>query len=221
LVYIAETCNGDVNTASTQGQQISAYFTMVRNRQWNITTPPLFGVPASVWYDYVQVVDSVIPLYNRVSVPQLFIGMENDYNVPPSELQLFENGITGDAYFHLFPNLNHYMTGISNPHVNTALLDTVVAFLQERVPSGFASLPKNQVQNIYPQPATNTVFISHDVQGAYSWNVYSVSGALVKNSIGEGSPLQIQVDDLKSGVYLLEVFDLTNKSKNFQKFCVH
>ena len=84
LVFIADSCNGDVNAAQQSADQILQYCQDVRTGNYNSMTPPLFGVPANVWNKYFKVVDSVSHHYNSFGGPKLFVGMEDDINVPVS-----------------------------------------------------------------------------------------------------------------------------------------
>ncbi|MFN5370604.1 MAG: alpha/beta hydrolase family protein, partial [Bacteroidia bacterium] len=57
LMSIATQCGGNVPQTQAQVDQILAYFTAIRNNTWNASTPAVFGIPASVWDDYIEVVD--------------------------------------------------------------------------------------------------------------------------------------------------------------------
>jgi dienelactone hydrolase len=128
IVNIARTCHGDTLLAKIQAQQILDYYNLVRTNMWN-GLPPLFGVPASVWYDYILATDSVAILYNQDHLCTLFLGMGLDINVPPAELISFQNEITITDDFWSMPGLVHYMTSNNDPHVSSALIDTIVAWL--------------------------------------------------------------------------------------------
>src|SRR5690606_14833231 len=82
MAYIAQTCGGDVNLAIAQGEQIMQYCADVRNGNYTSSTPPMFGVSAAVWDDYFDVMDSVAINYNLAAKSTLFIGLEDDFNVP-------------------------------------------------------------------------------------------------------------------------------------------
>src|SRR5204863_8574539 len=75
LVNIAQSCGGSVAQAQAQANQVLSYFNIISSNTWNGSTPALFGVPASAWYDYVRATDSVAANYNIDNLPTLFTGM--------------------------------------------------------------------------------------------------------------------------------------------------
>lgn len=133
LVYIAQTCGGNVPQTQLQANQILAYFNLIRKNQWNAGTPALFGVPASAWYDYVQATDPVADNYNSCNLPTLFIGLGLDINVPPAELIRFQNEVNITQDFWSLPGLIHYMTPANDPHISEALTDTIIYWLRKNV----------------------------------------------------------------------------------------
>jgi len=162
LVNIAQTCGGDVPTAQAQASQILSYYNTIRTNTWNISTPPIFGVPASVWYDYVRATDSVAINYNIDNLPTLFLGMGLDINVPPAELIRFQNEVTITNDFWSIPGLVHYMTPNNDPHVSEALTDTIVYWLRQHhftTAIKDAHLESAPV-NISPNPFTDHVFVN-------------------------------------------------------------
>jgi dienelactone hydrolase len=155
LVYIAERCSGDVAMAKMQSAQVLGYFNLIRSNTWNASTPPLFGVPAAVWYDYVCATDSVSLRYNRVKLPTLFVGLEQDINVPPAELERFKKEVTITNDFWRIPALNHYMTPNDDPHVSKALADTIIHWLrQQGISTGVRSEKKDrgEILKVAPNP---------------------------------------------------------------------
>ncbi|MDB5281808.1 MAG: hypothetical protein JWO06_883 [Bacteroidota bacterium] len=162
LVYIAQTCGGNVAQAQSQANQILSYFNIIRTNTWNANTPALFGAPASTWYDYVRATDSVSVHYNSDNLPTLFTGMGLDINVPPAELIRFENDITINADFWSIPGLIHYMTPDTDPHVSTVLTDTIIYWLRQHItPTGIASINNdNKSLHISPNPFSTGFLIS-------------------------------------------------------------
>ena len=65
---------------------------------------------------------------------------------------------------------------------------------------------------IYPNPANNSLYISTltDIRQAV---IYDISGVVLMNITSEEALRQIDISSLKSGVYLIEVYD-SNKMKN-------
>jgi dienelactone hydrolase len=131
IVNIAQTCGGNIVLAQTQANQILSYFKIIRTSTWSGSTPPLVGVPASVWHDYILATDSVAINYNEDSLPTIFIGMALDVNVPGTELIRFQNEVTITNDFLSITSLIHYMTSNNNPHVSSALTDTIIHWLRQ------------------------------------------------------------------------------------------
>ncbi len=146
LENIATICNGDVQAAINDGNQILQYVSDIRNGLWNISTPPLFGVSAAVWSDYFKVVDSVAINYNIANRKTLFIGLGDDINVPVNiELPRFQQEVSINATYYNLPGLNHYLTTASTPSTSEALTDTIVYWLRTNIfPLSVAELPAGE-----------------------------------------------------------------------------
>lgn len=134
VVHITELCNGDVALAQLQAAQILAYYHLIRTQQWTGNTPALFGVPPAVWFDYLTVTDAVVEHYNEAGLPTLFLGMGEDINVPPSELERFRQEVTITDDFWLMEGLNHFLTPMDDHRVPEALTDTIVHWLRQLGP---------------------------------------------------------------------------------------
>ncbi|HYF03141.1 MAG TPA: T9SS type A sorting domain-containing protein [Patescibacteria group bacterium] len=214
LVYIAERCSGDVTMAKMQSAQILRYFHLIRSNTWNASTPPLFGVPAAVWGDYVRATDSVALRYNRANLPALFVGLEQDFNVPPAELARFKHDVRITKDFWNIPGLNHYMTPNDDPHVSKALADTIIYWLhQQGISTGIRSEKKDrgELLKVAPNPFTQQFSVSLLKTSAHNVEI-SVKNILgqevVKHflkSDGEISRATFNGDNLPPGVYLLDV----------------
>lgn len=163
LMTIATQCGGNVPQTQAQVDQILAYFTAIRNDAWNASTPAVFGIPASAWNDYIDVVDSVSINYNLANLPTLFLGLGLDFNVPPSELIRFENEVTCTDDFWSIPGLIHYMTPNNAPVFSEAVSDTIVYWLRQ--PGVLAGINHNAKQQsdikCYPNPFIESVSISY------------------------------------------------------------
>ena len=61
---------------------------------------------------------------------------------------------------------------------------------------------------IYPNPATNEVTVKN-IQGAFSYNIYNVSGKLLRTAANQVSNA-INISDLSAGMYFLELADKNN-----------
>lgn len=211
LVHIAQTCGGNVAQTQTQVNQILQYFELIRSNNWNATTPPLFGAPASAWYDYISAVDSVAINYNISNLPTLFIGLEEDMNVPPQELERFQNEVTITNDFWSIPDLIHYMTPNNDPHVSVALTDTIVYWLNQNIITGLkeAEIDENQML-VFPNPFTHEVSLSIDYS-LKNGNVFlfDITGRVIfskhEKNIASGTVLKYDLGHLPKGVYFMEL----------------
>lgn len=213
LVNIAQTCNGNVAQAQSQANQILNYFTLIRTNTWNSGTPSLFGVPASVWYEYVQTTDSVSYNYNLFQLPVLFTGMELDINVPPTELTRFKNEVISTQDFWSIPGLIHYMTPNDIPHVSEVLTDTIVYWLQQQNLLNNTSIPaqKEKIIRIVPNPFGDSfsVQIDETFYNAMSIELMNALGIVVGITHDfdktDNSDVIFKTSHLPSGVYLLKL----------------
>jgi dienelactone hydrolase len=164
LVEFERICDGDTVLAQSQANQILDYFSNVRLGNCNLL-PPLFGVSACVWEDYFDATDPVSENYNLINLPTLFLGLGLDINVPPIELDRFENEVTVTDDFWSIPGLIHYMTPNDDPHVSQILSDTIIYWLRQqnlhtRI---FDVNPLNSdLINISPNPFHNAVNLQLD-----------------------------------------------------------
>jgi ligand-binding sensor domain-containing protein len=69
----------------------------------------------------------------------------------------------------------------------------------------------NRVMNIYPNPASDmiTVIIDPSINPSLTLKIYNITGSLVKTELVKENQQQINVSDLNSGIYMVEI-----KSKN-------
>lgn len=213
LVNIAQTCNGNVAQAQSQASQILSYFTLIRTNTWNAGTPSLFGVPPSVWYEYVQATDSVSYNYNQFQLPILFTGLELDINVPPAELIRFKNEVTSTEDFWSIPGLIHYMTPNNDPHVSKVLTDTIVYWLQQHSLLDNTTIPAldEKTIQIAPNPFEDTfsLQIFEKDYSAMSIELLDASGKVVVNMPSfdpkENDNIVFKTNHLPPGVYVLKL----------------
>lgn len=215
IPYIAQTCGGDVASAEQAAAQVLQYCADVRDGNYNSSTPPLFGVPASIWEQYFNVVDSVAIHYNLSNRPTLFIGLGDDFNVPPAtELSRFQAEITIPADFYLLPGLNHFLTTANDPRVSEVLTDTIVQWLRAYVPLGVASAEAGQ-QRVEVQFKGAHLSV-HGVQPIRRVRIFDLSGRmLLSEEAGGKSSFTTSVSELAGGIYVVEV--LTVKGRVVQK----
>ncbi len=131
LVRFARQCGTDTILAKSQADQVLQYGMKIRQGQWNSGTPPLFGLPASTWEKYFQVVDSVSEHYRKANIPLLFLGLEEDVNVPVEEAERFRREIPEADHYRL-PGLNHLMTPAHIAQVSPRLTDTLAHWLRSQ-----------------------------------------------------------------------------------------
>lgn len=209
LVEFERICDGDTVLAQSQANQILDYFSNVRTGNCNFL-PPLFGVSACVWEDYFDATDPVAENYNLNNLPTLFIGLGLDINVPPAELVRFENEVTITDDFWRIPDLNHFMTPNTDPHVSAILTDTIVYWLRaSNLISGIGKAAKmNELLRIYPNPFHESVTLSfpEDLHPV-SLSIYNVYGQLMSapDLAGVKGMATIDLGFLSSGMYWLEL----------------
>ncbi len=209
LVYIAQTCGGDVQTAQYQADQILAYFNLIRTNTWNSSTPPLFGVPASAWREYVLATDPVADHYDVCGLPALFLGLEKDINVPPSELDRFKAEVSVTDDFWKLPSLIHYMTTADDPHISKTVPDTIIHWLRS---NGFHASMKDvkaieRSVSVKPNPfgSSLTVSVGEPYNRNCSMRLLDMTGRVIPGITGIKSPQSFDTGFLDRGVYILQI----------------
>ena len=205
MVYIAQTCGGDVNMAIAQGQQIQQYCADVRNGNYTSSTPPMFGVSAAVWDDYFNVMDSVAINYNLAAKSTLFIGLGDDFNVPvATELTRFQAEVTIPADFYTIPGLNHYMTTATVPTVAEVVTDTIVHWLRGRIyPASVATLEGGGVFDISIQ--NDLITVNSAMVTIKSIHVTDMSGRLIRSNECMDFSCRIDMSDAAPAMYILNI----------------
>lgn len=198
LVEIASKCGGNVSQAQLQAQQILNYYSAVRNNSPGL--PDFLGATASAWKKYINVNDSVQAYYELANLPTLFLGMENDFNVPAAEWQRFKDslGAQNQYSFYQLSGLNHYMTQDSLAKVDVRLMDTIHHFLNQ-IPALTIEEKKQGSLELFPNPSKGTIYIkaSDEIYGQ-PFKVYDLQGSLKMASILAPN-LEL---NLKPGYYL-------------------
>jgi hypothetical protein len=212
FIEIATQCGGNVPQTQAQVDQILAYFTAIRNNTWNASTPAVFGIPASAWDDYIEVVDSVSINYNLANLPTLFLGLGLDFNVPPAELTRFQNEVTCTDDFWSIPGLTHYMTPNNSPVFSETVSDTIVYWLRQ---PGILNTIQNAKQsasiNYYPNPFNESLSFTLPIKSNSSVQVSILSmigrevyrAELQKNEDNQTS--QLKLDFLPAGIYWIRL----------------
>ena len=204
LVNIAQTCNGNVPLAQAQGAQIVSYFEMVRNHGWNATTPALFGVPAPVWNTYIGMADSVAINYRMAGMRTLFVGLEEDINVPVSELQRFGQELGPLADYYTLPGLNHYLTSAVSPVVSEALTDTIVYWLQQQV-TGSGEAVQQPVSLLNVSVDDNELHARSEHEPVQELVLFDLSGRKLAACAGQNTyHLTLQTGHLPCGIYVYQ-----------------
>lgn len=205
-VHFSQLCGLDTTAAQTLAEQILQYFDAIRSG--NVSGPPVFGVPAAVWGDYLEVIDSVSINYNLANVPTLFVGLELDYNVPLSELERFRNEVTISDDFWEIPGLIHYMNPLTDPHVSDVVIDTIVHWLKEQCfTSGLESYSlEDRGFQIYPTLTTDQLTVNNDLITEYTIEVMDSAGlSVLKKSVYNNTSFPLNVSHLAPGIYFLRI----------------
>ena len=218
IIGITQTCGGNMAQAQTQANQILSYFHSIRTNSWNGATPALFGVPASAWYNYVRATDSVAINYNLNQLPTLFIGMALDINVPPSELVRFQQEVTITNAFWSMPGLIHYLTPDNNPHVSTALTDTIVHWLKQNNIETEISQVSTAIKaiNVIPNPFQETFTVSTNFAFEnLTLSIYNPLGQVLmrkhETALIPNSDIHCTLKNMPQGIYFLELISGNQK----------
>jgi pimeloyl-ACP methyl ester carboxylesterase len=215
LVELVDSCGGDSAAAHQTASQVLQYFQLVRNQAPGL--PPLLGASAAVWYQYISIGDSAAKLFDIANLPTLFVGFQDDFNVPPSELLRYQQETTGDFDFYLLPGLNHNMTPINNHRVPTWVGDTIIQWLlQKNLSETGLNQERATHSKAFPNPFKDLLWIDFLDRDA-SIKIYSVSGQLVFQiaSVQEKS-ISINTDNWPTGLYVIDVqseFGATKREK--------
>jgi dienelactone hydrolase len=212
ILDFAFMCNEDTVQAKNTASQLNAYFSIVRSKSWNSQTPPLFGVKPELWHTYLKKMDSVSIFYNKSNTPTLFIAMELDYNIPPSELVRFEQEITTTNDFWMIDSLNHYMTTMDNPNVSKTLTDTIVYWLRgKHLTSVESTLIQAAEILIYPNPIHQNLIIDCQTKDLKinKIQILNTLGMIVfeSNELNENELIhKINFSTLPFGIYYIRVY---------------
>jgi hypothetical protein len=160
VVNIAKTCDDDTIAAKNLASQILDYYHLVRVNH-GAGLPAAFGVPATVWYDYLVATEAVSNNYNTDNLPTLFVGFSRDINVPPAELERLRQEVTITDDFWSLPDIIHYMNPYNDPEVSQTLTDTLVHWLKQTCFTSSVSDISNAPQGLsaFPNPFLDRVTV--------------------------------------------------------------
>jgi len=224
IVQFTEMCDGDVNDAEFQANQILEYYNFLRQGFTNL--PDLFGATAEDWKRYIHINDSVAINYNNLPVPFLMVGMSEDLNVPLSELQRFQREIDHpQADFFEVEELNHFMTTNQDPAVPTSFTDTILYWLNGAIVSSTSDEHQRLEESlfVFPNPTQGLlrVKIPDGSTSRIHWRLKDIQGKFSGKKgyeyVFPGTDIiDLRFDELPAGTYILEVFsDDWKKSGKF------
>ena len=195
------------------GDEWLDYFELIRTSSWDENTPTFYGVPASTWADYVPATDAVADHYNSDNLPTLFIGLEKDLNVPPSELLRLQEDVTITDDFWTIPDCIHYLCTPHEAHLCPGLADTIVSWLNEV----FTTAVKEPLDiaddfiNVFPNPFTSSVKLHIDLSkfNPSSFSIMDANGhVIMTRSLPRGEyqyGTSLDLDFLPAGIYYLSI----------------
>jgi hypothetical protein len=210
IVYMTQTCGGDVSQAQAQAKQILDYFHLIRTNAWNSSTPALFGAPAKAWYDYVKANDPVADNYDTCHLPTLFLGFDKDINVPPAELQRFKSEVSITNDFWHIPSLIHYMTTNSNKHIARVVPDTIIYWLRNNGLQSDVNTPGTLQRSVKVQPnpfvSGFSVLLDHSYPGDIRAKLCDMTGRELMSAEPDNYQISFDTHEMQTGVYLLQVW---------------
>ena len=195
------------------GDEWLDYFELIRTSSWDENTPAFYGVPASSWADYVPATDAVADNYNANNLPTLFIGLEKDLNVPPSELLRLQEDVTITNDFLTIPDCIHYLCTPQEAHLCSGLADTIVNWLNEVFATSVEE-PLDLVDDfiqVSPNPFSSLVNLDIDLSkfNPSSFSIMDANGHIIMTrSIPRGESryvANLNLDFLPTGIYYLAV----------------
>ncbi len=206
IINIGKSCNGNLPEIYKQSEFILDYFNKIRNSSWNNSTISLFGVPPSEWSKYIKVTDNVIDNYNESKVPILFIGLEYDINVPPSEINKFTIKLLESNDFIVIPQLNHYLCYNDKPLMSNVLSDTIISWLHKSISRNSEYFNDIKI-NLYPNPAYTELSIEIPSKIInYKIEFVDIHNRLLDNILKiEDGWLKYDIKNLKKGIYFVKV----------------
>lgn len=219
LVTFADSCNGNVALAQFQANQITEYFDIIRSNTWNSNTPSLFGVPASEWYKYILVVDSVSINYNIAEKKTFFISFGMDANVPLTEFHRFQSEVFITEDFLIIPDYIHYITPYNFPHPTNSITDTIISWLKRNLIVANKVMPSKLDLNIhiFSNPVNRSLILEHE--GHFKAPLEYIITDLLGNIISRGTiskfPIGIDISRLDNAVYVIKVVS-NNYSRSFK-----
>lgn len=72
--------------------------------------------------------------------------------------------------------------------------------------------------NIYPNPASDLIYIQIKGQLTYQFNIYNLEGVLVKTDENNN---QVLLQDIPEGIYFLELINLYSRHKHVERIVVN
>lgn len=212
LVYIERKCGGDTNAAKIQAAGVLQYFDAIRQGNWNVSTPPALGVPASAWDKYLKMADSVSINYNLAQKHTLFVGLGDDFNVPPAtELSRFKQEITVTNDFYEIPGMNHFVTTATNPKVSATVTDTIITWLKGKVPpTSVTNTPSANNQVLWAFGNTQLRVWTKGTSNMQRIIITDITGRMVADRQLNSKDAQIDFA-YPAGTYLMTVSDGNNR----------
>ena len=168
-------CQNDTNGGDFQQSAILNAMGMIRNGTWNSATP-IMGAYEPFWLSWINATDSVIERYQQANLPGLFLQGDDDFNVPVTEVEPFEQLDPTKNTIEIFNGLNHYFNNGQTPHTDAHVEQTIIDWIL-----GFTTSiqPSERVQPIRVIQTGSDLKILLAEHDRVTCQVYNLSGSLV------------------------------------------
>ncbi len=117
LFSLDETADELTKTAQkTQLAQIELGVKMINSDELSLTTDPslTLGIPAKYWMDLRDY--NPVDVAKNLDIPMIIMQGGRDYQVPPSEMDLWKEGLGDAAEYRIYDSLNHlFIPGEGKP----------------------------------------------------------------------------------------------------------
>jgi len=178
---------------------------LAKGQNYNLHTRFNGNVIASAWIDYDQNGQFDINEWKQICTSSK---TDSDY---VSILAIPAGAKTGLTLMRIRSRASGNSNDSTEACANFGSGETEDYFIGINYPVGISFLSKEEGLGLYPNPASNTLFVSVNfiVNGLITYNLYSINGILVSENENKytGKPFGIDISKYETGIYFLKVSD--------------